>query len=105
MFPIKVCDKNIIFSGGGYFRLLPYFLIKNFTKRQDYTMAYFHPSDFDSGQPDMLHLSYRQRIKNKIGLKSAFGKYLQYLSDFEFVDIPTAIEQIDWDSVPVIELD
>ena len=103
--PYKVCGKNIIFSGGGYFRLMPYFLIKDFTKKQDYTIAYFHTSDFDPDQPDMPHLSTRQRIKNKIGLKSAFGKYLKYISEFDFVDIPTATEQIDWESAPVIKLD
>ena len=102
--PLMLCGRNIIFSGGGYFRLLPYFLIKEFTKKQDYNVAYFHPSDFDPGQPDMLHLSYRQRIKNRIGLKSAYGKYIKYISDFDYVDIPTAVAQIDWDSVPVIEL-
>ena len=71
---------------------------------QNYTMTYFHPSDFDPEQPDMPHLSMRQRIKNRIGLRGAFGKYQKYLSDFEFINLATAIELIDWNKVPVIKL-
>lgn len=102
--PATVLGKEIVFSGGGYFRLFPYPLIKKLTKEQDYTMTYFHPSDFDAEQPDMPHLSARQRIKNRIGLRSAFGKYLKYLSDFEFVNLEAAIESIDWSKVPVVKL-
>lgn len=103
--PGKVCGKNIVFSGGGYFRLMPYNVIRNFTKCQNYTMTYFHPSDFDPDQPDMSHLSLRSRLKNRIGLKGAYSKYLKYLSDFDFVDIPTAIERIAWEDMPIIKLD
>ena len=98
--PARVMGREVVFSGGGYFRLFPYPVIKALTQRQDYTMTYFHPSDFDPGQPDMPYLSARQRLKNRIGLKGAYGKYLRYLSDFEYVNIETAIRSIDWDSCP-----
>lgn len=102
--PAKVFGKEIVFSGGGYFRLLPYWLIKELTTKQGYTMTYFHPSDFDAKQPDMPHLSIRQRLKNKIGLRGAYNKYLKYISDFEYVDIATAIDMTDWTKVPTIRL-
>lgn len=102
--PGKMLGREIVFSGGGYFRLFPYPLIKKLTSNQEYTMTYFHPSDFDPGQPDMPHLSSRQRIKNKIGLKSAFGKYQKYISDFDFVNIKQAEELIDWNKTPVVKL-
>ena len=102
--PGNVLGREIVFSGGGYFRLFPYWLIKQLTKEQEYTMTYFHPSDFDADQPDMPHLSARQRLKNRIGLKTAYGKYLKYLSDFEFVDIATAMDMIDWTNVPIVKL-
>lgn len=102
--PAQIAGKNIVFSGGGYFRLFPYSVIKHLTKKNEYNMTYFHPSDFDPGQPDMKHISTRQRIKNRIGLKSAYGKYLKYISDFDFVDIDTAISQIDWETVPHVKL-
>lgn len=102
--PAKILGKDIVFSGGGYFRLFPYSMIRYFTKKQNYTMSYFHPSDFDPDQPNMTHLSYRQRIKNRIGLNGAFNKYIKYLDEFEFINLATAIEQIDWSLIPVIKL-
>ena len=102
--PATVLGKEIVFSGGGYFRLFPYWMIKRLTQNQDYTMTYFHPSDFDPDQPDMPHLSTRQRIKNKIGLKSAYGKYLKYLDDFDFVNLETADKLIDWSKIDIIKL-
>ena len=53
-FPInthKILGFPIIFSGGGYFRILPYGLIKFFSKNSKYIMTYFHPRDFDYNQP------------------------------------------------------
>jgi len=102
--PAKILGREVVFSGGGYFRLFPYSFIKKLTKRQKYTMTYFHPSDFDPDQPDMPHLSIRQRIKNRIGLKTAYGKYINYITDFEFINIDQADQLIDWDSQPVIKL-
>lgn len=102
--PAIVLGKDIVFSGGGYFRLFPYSLIKTLTKRQDYTMTYFHPSDFDAEQPIMPSLSTRQHIKCRIGLKTAYGKYLKYLDDFDFINIEQADKLIDWTKVPIVKL-
>lgn len=102
--PANILGRDIVFSGGGYFRLFPYSLIKRLTASQDYTMTYFHPSDFDSNQPKMPHLSARQQIKNRIGLNQAYNKYLKYISDFEFVNLNKAVELIDWSKVDIIKL-
>ena len=43
-FPINttsVLGKKWIFSGGGYFRITPYTLIKQWTKSSEYVMTYF----------------------------------------------------------------
>ncbi len=37
--------KSVTFSGGGYFRLVPLWLQKNFIERMDYVMFYFHIND------------------------------------------------------------
>ena len=60
--------------------------------------------DFDPGQPDMKHLPLLRRWKNRVGLKSAFGKFRRYLDDFEFVNVAEADEQIDWSAAKHIEL-
>ena len=71
----KIGGKNIIFSGGGYFRLFPYGLIKRLTKNNtEYNMAYIHPRDLDGGQPILEGLPLARRFKSYVGTKKAEAK-------------------------------
>lgn len=94
-----------IFSGGGYFRLFPYKLIHDWTKKADYVMTYFHPRDFDVSQPLIKELSLFRRFKSYYGLKSSMPKLNQWVNDFEFIDLKAAYEKINWDKAPRINLD
>ena len=101
----KFMGKNLIYSGGGYFRLFPYSLIKKLTKENAaYNMAYIHPRDLDGGQPMLEGLPLARRFKSYVGTKGAEAKLRKYLTDFEFTDIATANACIDWDNAPVIQL-
>lgn len=101
---VSLLGKSVIFSGGGYFRLFPYLLIKRWTRRSDYVMSYLHPRDFDADQPIIEELSRIRKFKSYVGLKGARTKLEKWLADFDFVDIRTAVEKIDWGKVPVVEL-
>ena len=106
-FPMNISTllgRNIIFSGGGYFRLLPYALIKKLTTESSYVMTYFHPSDFDFEQPSMPHLPKLRQWKNQVGLKSAFDKLKKYLDDFEFINLDIADSLIDWKTRRIIKI-
>lgn len=106
-FPINthtILGKPFIFSGGGYFRLLPYELIKSFTKKSDYVMSYFHPRDFDYKQPIVPGLSLSRRFKSYVGLRTCKSKLDKWLLDFDFVDFNKADQLINWDHVPLIKL-
>ena len=107
-FPVgfkTIAGKHIIFSGGGYFRLCPYSLIKKWSKESsDYMMAYIHPRDLDPGQPMLEGLPLARKFKSYVGLGGAGKKLLKWLNDFEFVDVETAAGMIDWKSSPVITL-
>lgn len=107
-FPVtykEIAGKHLIYSGGGYFRLFPYTLIKKWSKEQDkYLMSYIHPRDLDGGQPVLEGLPLSRRFKSYVGVKKAENKLRQYLTDFDFMDIRTARKQIDWSKVPVVEL-
>ena len=106
-FPINyttLWGKQIIFSGGGYFRLFPYPLIKHWTAKSNYVMTYLHPRDFDTTQPIIKELSMVRKFKSYVGLKGAESKLESWLSDFEFIDMGAAIQKIDWGKVPVVEL-
>lgn len=106
-FPIntsKILGKDIIFSGGGYFRLFPYSIIKSQTKKADYVMTYFHPRDFDFEQPIVNGLNPVRRFKSYYGLKGCEPKLRKWLGDFEFTDLKTFQSKIDWDYAPRVEL-
>jgi len=100
----KILNKPFIFSGGGYFRLLPYKLIKKFSKDSDYIMSYFHPRDFDFEQPVITDLSLQRKFKSYVGLKHTENKLKKWLFDFNFVDVNEADNQIDWNNVNKIYL-
>ena len=106
--PINIGDfwgRKIVYTGGGYFRVMPYSKIRKSMLNETYTMSYFHPSDFDPHQPHMPHLSMMRQIKNRVGLRGAFGKFCRYLSDFDFVNIHTADSIIDWSECKILRLD
>jgi len=93
---IKFLGKPLIFSGGGYFRLLPYPVIKYFASNADYMVAYFHPRDFDPGQPVIKDLNLLRKFKSYVGLSTSQSKARKFLSDFAFIDVNEAIATIDW---------
>lgn len=107
-FPInihQVMGKHIVFSGGGFFRLFPYWLIDYWGKHSDYMMTYFHPRDFDKGQPIMKNLPTMRRFKSYVGIKGAFTKFRRLLDHYEFYSVEQADKLIDWDTIPIIQLD
>ena len=106
-FPInlkKIMNYNIIFSGGGYFRFMPYLMTKYFTQNSSYVMCYMHPSDFDPTQPYITHLPKLREWKNHVGLKKAFSKFKKYIADFEFLSICEADKLIDWKRAKIVKL-
>ena len=106
-FPINtktILGKTIIYSGGGYFRLAPYSILKKWSKKDDYIMSYFHPRDFDSSQPVIESLSLTRKFKSYVGLNTSQKKLITWLHDFDFTDISDANDSIDWDKVKKIEL-
>jgi peptidoglycan-N-acetylglucosamine deacetylase len=106
-FPINtvgVAGQDVIFSGGGYFRLFPYPVVRHLTRQSPYVMTYFHPRDFDPGQPVIADLSLIRRFKSYYGLAGCWPKLKQLLTDFQFIDLAEAERQVDWSAVKVIDL-
>ena len=101
---IRFLGKQFVFSGGGYFRAMPYRLIKSFTKKSEYVMTYFHPRDFDFDQPMISDLSYLRKFKSYIGLKNCKNKLTRWLKEYKFTDLKSAEEKIDWDHIKTIVL-
>jgi len=106
-FPINTItcfNKHLVFSGGGYFRITPYVFIKYWTSKSDYVMSYFHPRDFDFDQPRLAHLPFTRKFKSYVGLKSAYPKFLKWISDFPVMSLGEASEKIDWTKAKIITI-
>ena len=100
----RVLGREIVFSGGGYFRLFPYSLLRKWTERSPYLMTYFHPRDFDPDQPVLRGLSPIRRFKSYYGLGTAESKLRRLLGEFEFTDLQGAVARIDWGAATVIDV-
>ena len=95
---------KLIYSGGGYFRILPFALIKSLSNRSDYLMTYFHPRDFDYYQPVIQNLPFHRKIKSYVGLKGAFLKLERYLNNFDFLSLEDADKLIKWNEADRLKI-
>ena len=100
----SVLGRPMVFSGGGYFRILPYRVLRRLFNSSNYVMTYFHPRDFDAEQPVVPNLSLKRRFKSYVGLKNAEVKLRALLRDFYFMDVADAVSKIDWDHAPKIDV-
>ena len=106
-FPInihKFLGKNFVFSGGGFFRFFPYWVIRSWGRDADYMMSYFHPRDFDTGQPIVKSLPLKRKFKSYIGIKGNFRKWQKFISDFELHNIAEADSLINWEKQRIVEI-
>jgi len=101
---VRFLGKQIIFSGGGYFRLLPYMLIDKFMKQSPYVMTYFHPRDFDAGQPMLKGLPLGRRFKSYCGLGGAFRKLETLLDSYRFTDMKSADQAVIWKTIDLADV-
>jgi peptidoglycan-N-acetylglucosamine deacetylase len=99
----KIAGMKMIFSGGGYFRIFPYWLLRKLVWNSDYLMSYFHPRDFDPGQPRLNNMEPSRYFRTYVGLSGATDKINSLLRDFSFVNITEAASSIDWNSVETIK--
>lgn len=91
-------------AGGGYFRLLPFFLMAHWADNAPYVMTYFHPRDFDEGQPRLPGLSRFRGFKAYVGIRGAYDKLDRFLGRFNGRSVAEADQQIAWGSVPTVKL-
>ncbi|NDW17356.1 DUF3473 domain-containing protein [Dysgonomonas sp. 216] len=106
-FPIntgEVLGKQFVFGGGGYFRLFPYRLIKRLMNKSDYNMTYLHMRDFDYEQPRFKHLSGMRYFKSYYGIKGAYPKFEKMLTDYKWINVEQAVQQINFEEVKQITL-
>jgi len=81
---VSLLGQKFVFSGGGYFRLLPEWYLKKLFKSQDYVMTYFHPRDFDADQPIIPRLSKYRKFKSYYGIQISQRKLEHIIQCYSF---------------------
>lgn len=82
-FPVPTCKLPIInldiaYSGGGYFRFLPYNFIKNKMDLSDYNMCYFHIGDLINEKSKLMsRKEYESYFKEKGPLFKRLSRYFK----------------------------
>lgn len=116
---MSVLGRKIAYSGGGYFRLIPYMLTSRTMSKRDYDICYFHLNDLISDKRKLMsredyeeYFMQAGTLKNRLirFLKSnaksgdTFEKLIRLLSEHQFVNIREADHQIDWTTINTIQL-
>lgn len=121
-FPIcmaSLFDKEVAYSGGGYFRFFPLAYIKSEIRKADYTMCYFHIGDLLPESKSVMSRKeyedyfkedgslinrYKRYIKANLGKKGAFDKMTRLIEQTRFINLADADAQIDWGKAQQITL-
>ncbi|PIP96682.1 MAG: polysaccharide deacetylase family protein [Bdellovibrio sp. CG12_big_fil_rev_8_21_14_0_65_39_13] len=91
----KFFGVDLPVCGGGYFRMIPYGIIKSSlsqTLQKEPVVMYFHPWEFDQDQPK-IDLPALKKFRHYVGLKQNRQKFQKLLRDFEFMTIEQMIDE------------
>lgn len=121
-FPIgmmSVLGRKIAYSGGGYFRLIPYWLTSWMMGKRDYDICYFHIKDLLPHkrelmsredyeeyfmQPGTLKNRLIRFFKSNARTGDTYEKLSRLLLEYPFMSIREADKTIEWDKVNTITL-
>ncbi len=86
---LRIFERNLPSSGGGYFRLLPYALSRWMLKRVNVQEAqpavfYFHPWEIDPDQPRVQGIDAKSRFRHYVNLSRTEGRIARLLKDFNW---------------------
>lgn len=101
----RVLGRAMVFSGGGYFRVIPALILERLWADSDYVMTYFHPRDFEPDQPMLPGLGPLRRFKSYYGLGRAAPKLKRLLQRHEFISLAQADSQVDWTGAETVRID
>lgn len=85
-------------AGGGYFRILPYWLtsagLRSVNEREKRPFIfYFHPWEIDPGQPRVTGASLSSRLRHYTNLKLCESRLEKLLQDFQFTSARDVLEK------------
>jgi polysaccharide deacetylase family protein (PEP-CTERM system associated) len=101
---VQLLGINFPISGGGYFRLFPYSLVRkglrkiNEEERKPF-IFYVHPWELDAEQPRIKDVGLRSKFRHYINLNKTEGKFKKLLGNFQFSTIQELLGQINLNNV------
>jgi polysaccharide deacetylase family protein (PEP-CTERM system associated) len=86
---LRVFNRNLPSSGGGYFRLLPYALSRWMLGRvnaedKEAAIFYFHPWEIDVDQPRVPGIGVKTRFRHYVNIGRMEKRLHQLLQDFQW---------------------
>jgi len=86
---LRLFQRNLPSSGGGYFRLLPYGVSKWMIRRVnrlegESAIFYFHPWEIDAGQPRIAGIDAKTRFRHYVNIERNEHKLRRLLDDFRW---------------------
>ena len=86
-------------SGGGYFRILPYWLVKAGLKRINEHESrpfvfYLHPWEIDPGQPRIENAGLKSRLRHYTNLTRCEDRLRKLLGEFSFASMEEVLERL-----------
>ena len=96
----RFLGRKIPVSGGGYFRLFPYWFTKAALGRINNGegrpfIFYLHPWEIDPGQPRFSHASALSRFRHYNNLEKTAARFKRLLQDFFFEPIINSLQFAD----------
>jgi polysaccharide deacetylase family protein (PEP-CTERM system associated) len=87
MTTLRLAERNLPLSGGGWFRLMPYAAFRRGLARVNRTegrpgIFYFHPWEIDPAQPRVAEAGRLSRFRHYVGLHSMEARLSRLLRDF-----------------------
>lgn len=86
---LRLFDRNLPSSGGGFFRLLPYgvsrWMLQQVNSRDAQSaIFYFHPWEIDEGQPRISGIDAKTRFRHYVNIDRNERKLRRLLRDFRW---------------------
>jgi polysaccharide deacetylase family protein (PEP-CTERM system associated) len=86
---VRLLNRNLPSSGGGYFRLLPYAMSRWLIGRvnaadREPAVFYFHPWEIDPGQPRVSGIDAKTRFRHYVNIPRMEAKLQLLLEDFRW---------------------
>jgi len=85
---LRVWKGNFPVAGGGYLRLLPYWVLKasvrSLNRQQQPAIIYLHPWELDPDQPKIPNIPTKTRIRHYLNLHTTANKLRKLIRDCAF---------------------